>query len=106
VREQRRKGAVAENFEGRREPGGGSRVLGRPTGAAWAVVAVLILIAFIGFGSLRGRAHTGGAAAAGARIVNPMHDALCPDFRVTVPDNCESQRSSKPEDRADQLSAP
>jgi hypothetical protein len=110
TREQRREDPVAENFEGRREPGDGGHVLdhvlGRPTVAAWAVVAVLILIVFIGFGSLRGRAHARVAAATGARIVNPIHDALCPDLRVTALDNCQAQRSSEPEDRANQLSAP
>jgi hypothetical protein len=89
---------VAENFERRREPGGNSGFLGRPTVAAWVIVVVLVLIAFIGLGTLRGRAHT---SANQAGIVNPTHDARCPDFSAAGSDRCGVQRSSEPVDRSD-----
>ena len=89
---------VAENFGSRREPGDSSRFLGKPKVAAWTIVAVLVLTTFIGFGTLRGRAYT---STHGAGIVNPAHDARCPDLRVPVLDRCAVQRPSEPGDRPD-----
>lgn len=90
---------VSENFESRREPGDSSRFLGKSNVAAWTIVAVLVLVTFMGFGTLGGRAYT--STQDGAGIVNPMHDARCPDLRVPVLDRCQVQRPSEPEDRSD-----
>jgi hypothetical protein len=89
---------VAENFGSRREPGDSSRFLGKPKVAAWTIVAVLVLMTLIGLGTLRGRAYT---STHSAGIVNPTHDARCPDLRVPVLDRCQVQRPSELEDRPD-----
>ena len=91
------KQSMAENFDSRREPRDSSRVLGKPKVAAWAIVMVLVLIVFIGFGTLRGRAHT--SADDGAGIVNPTHEARCPELRAL--DRCQVQRPREPEERPD-----
>ena len=86
---------MAEDFESRRELGDTSRFLGKPKVAAWAIVVVLVLIVFIGFRPLSGRANTGTHDSAG--IVNPTHDARCHDLRVPVLDRCQAQRPSEPD---------
>lgn len=50
------------------------RGAGRPTVAAWTIVAVLALTVVIGFGTLRGQENT----SKGASIVNPMHMRAAP----------------------------
>jgi hypothetical protein len=86
---------VAEDFASRREPGDTSRFLGKPKVAAWAIVVVLMLIAFVGFGTLSGRANT--ATHDSASTVIPTHDARCPDLRVPVLDRCPAQRPNETE---------
>jgi hypothetical protein len=86
---------VAADFDSRREPGDTGRFLGKPNVAAWTIVVVLVLIVSTGFWTLSGRAHTVGHDGAG--IVNPTHDARCPDLRVPVLDRCWVQRPSEPE---------
>ena len=89
---------MSENLKSWREPRDSSRFLGKPRVAAWTIVVVLVLVMFIGFGTLRGRADT---STHGAGIVNPTYDARCPDLRVPVLDRCQVQRPSEPEDRPD-----
>jgi hypothetical protein len=85
---------VAANSESRRTLAKRGRVPGMPTIAAWTIVALLAVMVVIGFGTLGGRANTGG----GAGVVNPTHDARCPDLRIAQLDRCQGQRPLGPED--------
>ena len=87
--------AERQNFERRREPDGDNRLLGKPSVSAWAIVAMLALVAVVGFGALGGRAHT---STDGLRILNSGYDATCPVVGATRPGRCQVQGSSPPED--------
>jgi hypothetical protein len=88
---------LAENSENWHKFSNGGPLPARPGAAAWTIVAALVLMVAVGFGSLRGQVNP----SEGAGIVNPTHDAGCSDLRIAQLGQCQGQRPLERDDAPD-----